>query len=134
MSSLRQFVWDRAAGRCEYCHFPQTLTILPHELDHIVAQQHRGPTIESNLCLACAHCNAHKGPNLAGIDPHTSLMVRLFNPRTDSWTDHFRWRGAVLEGLSDIGRATIVVLAINEAERILTRRLAIEAELFPPAN
>jgi hypothetical protein len=24
-----------------------------------------------NLALACHHCNLHKGPNLAGVDPRT---------------------------------------------------------------
>jgi hypothetical protein len=68
MARLRDVVWARAGGRCEYCQFPQSLTVLPHELDHIIAQQHHGLTESSNLCLACALCNAHKGPNLAGYD------------------------------------------------------------------
>jgi hypothetical protein len=106
--------------------------VLPHELDHIISEQHRGKTIESNLCLACAHCNAHKGPNVAGIDPQTNQLTRLFNPRLDRWEDHFRWRGPLLHGSTEIGRATIEVLAINAPERILARQLAIEAALFPP--
>jgi HNH endonuclease len=134
MASLRQLVVDRAAGRCEYCRIPQGLASLPHTLDHIVAQQHHGPTEETNLCFACAECNAHKGPNLSGIDPTTKLAVRLFHPRLDPWAAHFRWRGPLLEGLTDIGRATIDVLAINDIERVAIRRLAIQAELFDEAS
>jgi hypothetical protein len=134
MASLRQIVWDRAGGCCEYCQVPQLLTILPHALDHIVSQQHGGATIESNLCLACALCNAHKGPNVAGMDPLTQRLVRLFHPRTDRWADHFHWRSAILEGQIDIGRTTVHVLAINDADRVLTRQLAIKARLFAPRS
>jgi hypothetical protein len=130
MASLRELVWQRAGGRCEYCHLPQALTVLPHELDHIVAQQHRGLTTAENLCLACALCNCHKGPNLAGLDPITGTLTRLFHPRHDDWHAHFRWNGAILEGLTAIGRTTIDVLAINDPARILLRRLSIEAGPF----
>jgi hypothetical protein len=85
------------------------------------------------LCLACAVCNAHKGPNLSGIDPTSGQLTRLFHPRKDAWDDHFRWSGAVLMGLTDVGRTTIDVLAINSADRVAMRRLLTEAGLFPPS-
>jgi hypothetical protein len=131
MAKLRDVVWQRARQRCEYCQLPQSLTLLPHEMDHIVAQQHHGPTELENLCLACARCNARKGPNLSGIDLQTGTLIRLFNPRVDDWDSHFRWRGAVLESLTDIGRVTIDVLAINDPGRVAHRRLLIEAGVFP---
>lgn len=130
MASLRERVIQRAGNRCEYCRFPQWLTVLPHELDPIVSQQHHGPTVEENLCLACALCNAHKGPNLAGIDPESGGLTRLFHPRTDRWADHFRWRGAWLEGTTDIGRATVDVLAINASERVALREMLVEAGIL----
>ena len=130
MAGLREVVWQRAGERCEYCRLPQSLTVLPHELDHIVAQQHHGPTSAENLCLACAQCNGHKGPNLTGIDPVTKELTRLFNPRRDLWREHFHWNGAVLQGLTAIGRTTIDVLAINDPARILIRRLSREVGLF----
>ena len=81
--SLRQFVRDRAGHRCEYCHLPQSAYPVPFEIDHIIAKQHHGKTILSNLALACLHCNGHKGPNISGLDTATSRTkpVRLFNPR-----------------------------------------------------
>jgi hypothetical protein len=134
MATLREIVFERAGGACEYCEWPQALTVLPHELDHIVAQQHHGPTDGTNLCVACALCNAHKGPNLSGIDPKTGQLTRLYHPRHDQWSEHFQWRGATLTGLSAIGRATIDVLKINAPDRVLTRQLAMEAGLFPVAH
>ena len=128
--SLRSQVWRRARGCCEYCRVPQRGTILPHEIDHIRSQKHNGATTFENLCLACSLCNAHKGPNVAGYDPDTDALVRLFNPRTDEWDEHFRWNGATLMGRTAIGRATVVVLGINSEERIQHRRLLVEAGVF----
>jgi 5-methylcytosine-specific restriction endonuclease McrA len=70
---------------CEYCHLPQRFSKLTFPIDHVIARQHHGPTIESNLALACGFCNRHKGPNIAGLDPQTRQLTRLFHPRRDSW-------------------------------------------------
>src|SRR5262245_7354174 len=103
----RRQIRDRARDRCEYCQLPQDFTSLPHEVDHIRARKHRGPTTLQNTCWACAGCNAAKGPNAAGYDPDSDELTRLFNPRTDRWSDHFRWDGAMLRGRTAVGRATI---------------------------
>ena len=42
---------------------------MPHQIDHIIAQQHRDSHQESNLCLCCLRCNLKKGPNIASTDP-----------------------------------------------------------------
>ena len=120
--SLREL----AAKRCEYCHVPDDDPFLPHVADHIVARQHGGTAEIENLALCCGRCNRHKGPNLSGIDPHTGQIVRLFHPRTDRWHEHFAYRGAVLEGLTDVGRTTIAVLAINLPLRVLARTILVE--------
>ena len=99
----RRKVWRRARGRCEYCHLPQALSVLPHEIDHIRAKKHRGPTTLANTCLAWARCNGSKGTNAAGNDPLTEELVPLFNPRKNTWRAHFRWRGAVLFGKDSCG-------------------------------
>jgi len=69
--ALAEFVWQRARDRCEYCRMPQTCDEVPFEIDHVIAEQHGGKTITSNLALACFADNHHKGPNLSGIDPKT---------------------------------------------------------------
>ena len=84
-----------------------------------------------NTCLACAHFNAAKGPNVAGYDPETGLLTPLFNPRMDVWTEHFRWEAGILFGLTPVGRATIDVLRINDSECAEQRQELIEAGLFP---
>ena len=95
---------------------PSTLYAGFFHLDHVIARQHGGKTDLSNLALACMHCNRHKGPNIAGTDPVTGDIVRLFDPRRDDWHDHFAWQGTELTGKTAIGRTTISVLAINDPE------------------
>jgi hypothetical protein len=100
---------------------------LPFQVDHIVAREHEGASDLANLALACFHCNRHKGPNIAGVDSATGEVVRLFNPRTDAWRNHFRLDGAVLVGLTAAGRGAVQVLAINDPE-FLKVRVALIAE------
>lgn len=121
----------RAGYRCEYCRIPESLFDVQHEIDHVIARQHHGATVLSNLALCCGRCNLHKGPNIAGIDPESGTIVSLFNPRTERWTDHFRWNGAVLEGLTPAGRATIDVLAINLPNRVAIRRIFLDRGDLP---
>jgi HNH endonuclease len=128
----RKLVWRRARGICEYCLLPQSESLLPHELDHIRAKKHRGPTTMENTCVACAYCNSAKGPNAAGYDPVTGALVPLFNPREQYWGDHFFYLGPVLEGKTPEARATIEVLRINDEARIEHRRQLIAAGVFPP--
>ncbi len=69
----------------------------------------------------CHRCNLRKGPNLTGIDPYTGELVPLFHPRRDEWNAHFRWQGMQIEGVSPVGRATVQVLAMNDARRLELR-------------
>lgn len=128
--SLRREVWRRAEDTCEYCRMPQAFDPLPFQLDHIIAEQHHGPTTLENLGLSCLHCNKRKGPNLAGIDPSTGALTRLFQPRLDVWTDHFEWDGPYLRGRKDVGRTTIDVLDINRITRVMVRKALMEAGVF----
>jgi hypothetical protein len=130
-AGLERLVWRRAGDRCEYCLVPQWADELTHHVDHVIAEQHGGESIASNLALACYACNLHKGPNLAGRDPRTRKIVRLFHPRRHRWTRHFRWSGPVLVGRTAIGRATIRTLAINADHRVELRATLIAQGRFP---
>jgi hypothetical protein len=78
----------------------------------------------------CLHCNRHKGPNIAGLDPSTGEVVRLFHPRTDTWRDHFRLEAALLVGLTAIARATIQVLSMNTPEFVNVRESLIAEGMY----
>jgi len=123
-AALRQQVRDRAGNCCEYCKLPQTaLPFAIFHVEHIVARQHGGADDLANLALACDRCNAFKGPNLTGIDPVSQQVVSLFNPREHRWVDHFRAVGFEIEGITDVGRATVGLLNMNARRRIQLREL-----------
>lgn len=123
--ALEDLVRRRAHDLCEYCQLPEALSELRHVVDHIIAQKHGGLTVPENLALACGRCNLHRGPNLSGIDPESGKIVQLFNPRNEVWTEHFRWGGVRLIGLTVTGRATIEVLAVNARPRIAMRQALV---------
>jgi hypothetical protein len=79
----------------------------------------------------CSFCNLHKGPNLSGRDPQTGNIVRLFDPRHQSWKRHFEWHGAVLMGRTQTGRATIAVLNINDPQRLELRQILMSESEWP---
>jgi HNH endonuclease len=120
-AATREFVRRRAGNRCEYCLLQQEQSGLSHHVEHIVARQHGGSDDPDNLALACNRCNASKGPNLTEIDAASGVVVSLFHPRRDVWTDHFEFAGPRLVGLTPTGRATVSVLAMNDERRVERR-------------
>ncbi|HEY5866058.1 MAG TPA: HNH endonuclease [Candidatus Tectomicrobia bacterium] len=111
----------RAGNRCEYCRIHQQHYLITFHVEHIIARQHRGSDADSNLALACHFCNRHKGPNVAGLDPATGVLTRLFNPRTDVWSHHFRIERGRIIGLTPVGRTSVEVLQMNRLDRVRLR-------------
>ncbi len=130
-AALRLAVRQRAAGRCEYCRLPDLAPdLMRFHLEHIRALRHGGPNSLSNLAWACARCNERKGTNLAGVDPETNRVVRIFNPRRDAWPRHFVWERLQVRGLTATGRATAWLLEFNSDERLKLRRGLRKLGLF----
>ncbi len=119
-AAVKQAIYDRAAGCCEYCFTCEVNTGQSMHTEHI---QPNGDDSLDNLCLSCANCNLSKASATFAQDPKSGEWVPLFNPRTQHWTDHFIWveDGIRLMGLTPIGRATIERLKINQ-ERIRVAR------------
>jgi len=118
--SLRHTVALRADHRCEYCRKPM-VSFFAHEVDHVIAQKHRGETTLDNLAFACFECNRHKGSDIASIDPETQTLTPLFNPRTQSWKAHFRFDDGMIIPLTAEGRVTVLLLHFNDPMRIQER-------------
>ena len=129
---LVRLVWRRAEGFCEYCRLHQEFDLLPHHVDHVIARQHEGPSIEGNLALACVNCSLAKGPNIAGRDSRTGKLSPLYHPRTQLWGEHFRWNGPFIIGRTSVGRVTVAVLNMNRADRVALREMLIAERDFPP--
>jgi hypothetical protein len=128
---LRRFVLERAQGRCEYCHIHQDDAPEPHHVDHLIAVKHGGQTVETNLALACARCNRYKGSDLAAMDPLNNALVPLYNPRTENWAAHFQLNGPNIIGLTATGRATALLLRMNDDAVLVHRRALQHNQRYP---
>lgn len=132
--SVRNQVRQRAGGVCEYCRLTQQAQPWARfHVEHIRPRQHQGTDDLGNLCLACGHCNQHKGPNLASIDPATDELTPLFNPRADRWADHFSLTEHRILGISAIGRVTVAVLNMNASNRVQLR-MELASEGLPEVD
>ncbi|MAU10626.1 MAG: HNH endonuclease [Anaerolineaceae bacterium] len=104
---FRQSVRERANNCCEYCRLPEAAGTLPFHVDHIIPVKHGGTDDLDNLCLACFKCNAHKSHDLAGFDPETGELTRLYHPRKQTWKDHFVLRDDMyIQGLTPMERVS----------------------------
>jgi hypothetical protein len=130
-SALRRFVSERASRHCEYCGVHEDDVLLPHQPDHIIAEQHGGKTEESNLALACVQCHLPKGPNIASIDFQTGKLTPLYHPRKDVWEEHFQLEGAVVSPKTPVGRVTVRLLMLNHLDRVQFREKLIKAGRYP---
>lgn len=130
--ALRRAVVERARGQCEYCLIHQDDTPFTHQIDHVIPLKHHGQTVSDNLALACIECNRHKGSDIAALDSTTSELTPLFNPHSQSWAEHFELDEARIIGRTSIGRATVGLLRLNDATRIMQRQALILAKRYPP--
>jgi len=77
--------------------------------------------------FACPTCNSSKHSKMNVYDRVTRRTVPLFNPRTASWNDHFRWsrNGLKLLAKTPTGRATIRALRMNRRGVTVLRSMLI---------
>lgn len=131
---LRQQVWERANGCCEYCRSQEMFATEPFSVDHIIPRAKGGATRLDNLAYACLGCNSYKSSLIQAVDPATGEMALLFNPRQQSWHDDFAWSADLTEilGITPSGRATINALKLNRANLVNLRRLVLLIGEHPP--
>jgi hypothetical protein len=129
--ALRRLVADRAHGCCEYCLLSEEDAYFPHQVDHIVSRKHGGTSEPDNLAFACLRCNVWKGSDIGSIDSLAGAFVRFFHPRRQNWSDHFQFRGAVIEPLTSDGRVPCQILRLNLDKRVAERRLLMAVGRYP---
>lgn len=110
----------------------QSLQGASFHVEHVMPRSRGGPSTLENLAWACPGCNLGKADRMEAPDPQTGLASPFFNPRRDSWIDHFRWEGHEIVAITPVGRATLAVLDLNRPRRILIRRAEGLFGLFPP--
>lgn len=128
---LRAFVAERANFRCEYCLVHQDDLILACQIDHIISIKHGGLTESENLAYSCLICNVNKGSDIATILFPSHKLVRLFNPRSDIWSDHFELSKGLISDKTEIGRATAKIFQFNLPERLIRREYLISVGRYP---
>lgn len=131
---LRKLVEDRANEQCEYCQ-AQKRIVMSLEIDHVIPLSIGGQSTGDNLCLACKSCNGFKSAFVTSIDPAIGNQTPLFHPRSDIWSDHFRWSmdGIRVIGLTAIGRSTVNRLRMNRPDAVDARSVWRQAGWHPPA-
>lgn len=120
-ASLRRFVIQRASNRCEYCGISQLGQVATFHVDHVVPTVAGGETTKTNLALACVSCSLRKGARQLVKDVETGEAATIFNPRQQTWKEHFVWQGAQVVGLTATGRATVQALDLNRPMMIAIR-------------
>lgn len=131
---LRQEIIAAADYRCEYCKSSSRLTGTPLVMEHILPRSLGGSDHRENLAASCYRCNEFKGAKTHAVDPITNQLVELFNPRKQSWLEHFSWEdsGILIAGLTNIGRATVIALRLNNENIMEARAFWIEVGWHPP--
>lgn len=129
--TLRDAVWERASGCCEYCRIHNEDSFYSHEVDHIIPKKHGGKSAIDNLALACYFCNRYKGADIGSVDPITRNFARFFNPRTQKWEEHFKIAGGRIIPLTPTGKVTAIILKLNNPKRIVERELLIKLGYYP---
>jgi hypothetical protein len=107
------------------------MTASRHQVDHVISEKHGGATVDSNLALSCLPCNRRKSSEIGALDPDTGQLVRFFNPREQTWADHFQFNGEQIIGTTAEGRATVTFLQLNSPERLLERYQLVRVGRYP---
>jgi HNH endonuclease len=125
---------ERDRYRCSYCLIAAELAYQTLSIDYILPIAKGGTNDKKNLCLSCSWCNSSKATKVNALDPVTNKRVQLFNPRKDSWSDHFEWAvdKVSIQGKTAIGRATVNALKMNRPEALPVRRNWVIAGRHPP--
>jgi hypothetical protein len=132
--ALRERIEQQAKKRCGYCQIPSQYVYAVMEIDHIIPKAAGGTDDEDNLWLACPLCNGFKGILTEDVDRITNQRVRLFNPRRQRWTEHFRWAsdGARIVGRTACGRVTVRALRLNFKPTLEYRLFLVKLGVYPP--
>ncbi|MBF2050751.1 MAG: HNH endonuclease [Elainella sp. C42_A2020_010] len=132
----RRAVIARAKQCCEYCYSQVRFATESFSVEHITPRIKAGETELDNLALSCQGCNNFKYTKTEGLDPATEQVVSLFNPRRQSWQDHFAWNDdyTLIIGLTPTGRATVRELKLNRDGLLNLRRVLFAMGEHPPLD
>lgn len=120
---VRRLVAERANYYCEYCGIHRSDAFFGFQIDHVISLKHGGTTLIENLAYSCFPCNNNKGSDIGSMLLPDQTFIRLFNPRTDTWAEHFEIKQGVFIAKTLEAEATIKILKINDKNRVLERNV-----------
>lgn len=132
--TIRDIVFDRAKGCCEYCMSQQSFFMDTFAIEHTCPRSKGGSNNLDNLALSCQGCNGCKYIRTEAIDPQTDQLVELYNPRKENWDKHFTWSDDYTQilGLTPTGRASVELLQLNRPGNQNLRRVLHQSGDHPP--
>lgn len=129
--NIRRIVITRAKHRCEYCKIFAAYSFLSFHIEHIISTKHGGQSTADNLAYACPICNLNKGSDIATFLDSKINPIRFFNPRIDSWREHFLVEpSGLIISKTDIGKATIKILDLNHPDSLIERQILLTNDMF----
>lgn len=130
---IRQLVFERANGCCEYCQTCEGNTGQTMQVDHI--HPNGGDNLD-NLCLSCWSCNNYKRDVTTIFDSEINDYISLYHPRIDIWDEHFVWVNNFIEikGLTRIGNVTVERLKMNRPILVVARQRWVKVGFHPPTK
>lgn len=132
--AIRLRVMLRSGHCCEYCKSQDKFSPVFFTIDHIIPIVENGTDDIENLAYSCPLCNRLKWQKMFAIDPVTNMTVHIFNPRLDTWQDHFQWSEDYLQiiGITAVGRATANILCLNREKLLRYRKEMFDIGQHPP--
>ena len=91
----------------------QSLQGATFHVEHVIPLSRNGSSEFDNLALACPSCNLKKSDRVEIQAVNSESLIPLFNPRQQSWRDHFSWNDFKMIAKSDVGQVTIFTLDLN---------------------
>lgn len=114
--AARELVIQRANSRCEYCRLLDIVSVHSFHIDHIIAVKHDGTDDVDNLAWSCLNCNLHKGTDTGSFDRETGNFVFFYNPRKDTWSEHFTLANYQIIGKTPAGQVTVRLFQMNNEQ------------------
>ncbi|MBZ0300533.1 MAG: HNH endonuclease [Anaerolineae bacterium] len=106
---------------------PDAFSSYGFHVDHIIPViRHGGSDQLENLAWACFRCNTTKAGDIASYDDDTDQLTPLYNPRTQTWSEHFEMDGPWIMGLTPVGRVTVRILEMNAEKQVNARQLLMD--------
>lgn len=104
--STKKKIADRANFRCEHCLLAEQVSFYSFHIEHIRSIKHGGTNELINLAYCCPECNYAKGSDVGTFSNDRETLIRFFNPRKDTWEDHFELNDGIIHGKTAMGEAT----------------------------